>query len=223
MKKFLFAGLLFATMYSLSSCNDKNKQNNPSETNASQNEGQALKIAFINIDSMQTSLDYFQAKTVEFEKESEAIQNELMGIQRNIQNTAASMNKRIQNKDISDLEIQSTQKKLENMQINLQKKQESLSMSLMKKQAEFNNTLLAMLNTFTEEFNKEKGYDVIFTNTSAIYSNPKFNITSEFTPLFNDWINKKLKDEVMMKTFSEMGEKNAKSSTSKATDSIATE
>lgn len=167
------------------------------------------KVAVLDIDSMQSALDYYKTKTGEFNKEGEAIQNELIGIQRSIQNTAANLQQRIGNKDISDVEIANTNKRLESMQINLQKKQESLSMALMQKQQEFSMTLTAMMEAFTKEYNNEAKYDLILIKSAATFSRPEMDITADFTPKFNEWINKKLTDEVMMKTFSDMGRKKA--------------
>lgn len=198
--------VLISCIALFSACKDKSKttaEGTSTETNA------GMKVAVLDIDSMQSALDYFKTKSAEFEKENKAIQNELIGLQSNIQNTAANLQKRIGNKDISDVEIANTSKKIENMQINLQKKQESLSMALMQKQQEFSMTLTAMMESFTKEYNNEHKYDLILIKSTAPFSRPEMNITSDFTPKFNEWINKKLTDEVIMKTFSDMGKKKA--------------
>lgn len=200
-------GILALSLSALVACKENKKTANPSDSAKETESSKGLKVAIINIDSMQSSLDFFSSKSQEFAKEESAIQNELVGMQKSLQGTAANLSKRIQNKDISDVEIQNIQKRMENTQISIQRKGESLGAALMKKQMEFNNMLHAMLDAFTEEYNKEHGYDLILSNTSAVYSRPQMNITSDFTPKFNDWINKKLTDQAMMKTFQGMSEK----------------
>lgn len=187
-------------------CKEKTNNKNTTETEKSS----GLKVAVIDIDSMQSVLDFFKTKSAEFAKEQEAIQNELIGIQRSIQNTAANLQKRIQNKDISDVEVQSISKKIEGMQASLQKKQENLGGSLMKKQSEFSMTLTAMMEAFTKEYNSTAKYDLILIKSVAVFHQPAMNITADFTPKFNDWINKKLKDEAVMKSFAKQGEDKAK-------------
>lgn len=214
-KKIITSLGLILSLSILAACNNNNNTPTTSENKEATKSG--LKIAVLDIDSMQSALDYYKTKSEEFEKEQKAIENELLSLQRSIQNTANSLQKRIQSKDISDVEIQSTSKKIENMQINLQKKQENLGTALMKKQAEFSMILTAMMEAFTKEYNADAQYDLILIKSIAAFSQPEMSITADFTPKFNDWINKKLKDEAMMKVFSQKGEEKEKAKESEAT------
>lgn len=194
------------------SCNNSKPSDNNNTTSET-----FPKIAVLDIDSMQNALDFYKTKLEEFSKEQESIQNELTGLQRNIINTANNLQKRIENKDISDVDIAATQKKLENMQINLQKRQETLSMKLFEKQQEFNATLTAMMEQFTKEYNAQAGYDLIIVKSTTAFANPQLDITADFTPKFNEWINKKLKDEAAMKTFMELGKQKNENKTADST------
>lgn len=198
---------LVCSLLLLAACTDKGQKNNGNAADTEQQTG--LKIAVLDIDSMQSVLDFYKSKMEEFTKEQNAIQNELNSIQRNIANTAAGLQKRIANKDISDVDIANTNKRLENMQINLQKKQESLSMALMEKQQEFSLTITAMMEAFTKEYNAEAGYNLILIKSTAPYADPSMDITADFTPKFNEWINQKLKDDALMRAFAESSKQKA--------------
>lgn len=206
-QKIILICALFCSLIFITACSNNGQKDKNSTEDAEQNKG--LRIAVLDIDSMQSALDFYKTKMEEFGKEQNAIQNELSSMQRNIANTAAGLQKRIAAKDISDVDIANTNKRLENLQISLQKKQESLSIALMEKQQEFSLTITAMMEAFTKEYNSEAGYNLILIKSTAPYSDPSMDITADFTPKFNEWINKKLKDEVMMKTFSDMGKKKA--------------
>lgn len=182
---------------------DAKKTNAGSDTKMPETTG--LKVAYIDLDSMQNGLDYFKTKRDEFLKEEEAINNELDRLQREIQNGYASFQSKIKANNISQADAEATQKRLAGMEMNYQKKQASLGNSLMKKQAEFNEGFSKLIDDFFKEYSVKHQYDFIYTQGAVktmLYVKEEYNITTEATKELNEWINSKKADQLLMKTLS---------------------
>lgn len=201
----LITGILLSTLF-FYACKDAKKDN----VEVSVKGDKALKIAYVNIDTMQEGLDLFQEKKKEFTQQEKAINEEISRLQRDIQNTAQNFQNKIQNRNISEQEAQQTQRKLENMQVNLQKKNESLGSSFMEKQAKFNEEFTKMIDEFFLEYNKDKGYDFILTQgpvKSVLYHDPKYDITQDVIKEMNVWIKNRKTDKVLENVVSDTAKK----------------
>ena len=76
------------------------------------------------------------------------------------------------------------------MQQSLATREQALTEQLLKEQDEFNKDLKSKLDQFLEEYNKDKGYDFIFTYTESgaiLYANDALDITQDII----DGMNKK--------------------------------
>lgn len=200
-KSVIIVGILM-TIIGLYSC----KNDNAKSTNNATTTDKTLNIAYVNLDSMQEGLEYFQTKKEEFAKQESAINAEMERLQRDIQNAANAFQRKIDNKNISPVEAENTQKRLQNMQINLQKKQSSLTNSFMEKQAKFNDEFTTMIDDFFVEYNKSKGYDFILTQgpvKSVLYYEPKYDITQDVIKELNVWIKNRKLDNTLNKVVSD--------------------
>lgn len=163
---------------------------------------QQLNIAFVQLDSLQNNLDYYLEKKKEFEAKQKAIDLELSNMQKNIQNQYQAFQRKIERKNISEVEAENTQRTLANLGQQLQQKQQNLNNNIMQKQGEFVEELTALMNEYMAEYNKEKNYDFIFTEgpvKSVLFVKPAHDITNEVAKGMNDWIKKKKVKEAFPK------------------------
>ena len=167
-----------------------------SETAMTSSDGHtlAIPVAYINVDSLLEnylfSIDLNEILT----RKSENVRAHLVQEARSFQSEVENFNYKLQNNAFA------TQQRAEQEQKRLQKKQEDLqaldekqTQELYEENQRMNEQLRDTVMTHLKEFNKTKGYQIIYSNTSSTLVSPilwaedVYNITAEFT----DYLNKK--------------------------------
>jgi outer membrane protein len=140
-----------------------------------------LRIAFVNIDSLEAHYGYFQQKKVELAKKQEAIQNDLAGRAKALQNEVAQLQKKAPT--MTQTEGEAAQKSIMQKQQALQQREQDLRQQFMEEQQQFNMDLHARLDRFLQKYNADKHYTYILSYSEGVsdilYKDPAKDITAD--------------------------------------------
>ncbi len=158
-----------------------NKNSQAEKTNQTEIKDNRLKIAYVNLDSLEANYTYFQKKGAELDKKKQSIQKELATKSQAIQSDIKKLQEKAKTGTMTQAEGQAAEKKIMQKRQALQKRQQQLQNQLMQQQQSFNEDLHNRLNGFLEKYNQGKHYDYIFSYSSGLspilYKNKAYNIT----------------------------------------------
>jgi outer membrane protein len=140
------------------------------------------KIAYIDIDSLESNYEYLKNKKEEFKNRQAQAESELERAAAKMQNDANSVQQKMQAGTLTKTEYEDAQKRLEQMQQSLMTRKQALTDQLMKEQDDFNKNLKNRLDAFLADYNKDKHYDYIFSygnGGSILYTNKALDITKD--------------------------------------------
>jgi outer membrane protein len=164
----------------------KNVNHTDSSSTPGSNAGAPLtaggRIAYVDLDSVEAHYEYFKEKKSELEKRQQAIDNELKGNLRALQNEAADFQRRANNNQLTQSEGEAAQRTLMEKQQQLEAKRQNLSQQYMEQEAKFNEDLQKRLDDFLKIFNSDKKYAFIFSYRSGasniLYKDESLDITA---------------------------------------------
>ncbi len=164
----------------------KNAKNTDTSSTSGSNAGAPLtaggRIAYVDLDSVEAHYEYFKEKKSELEKRQQAIDNELKGNLRALQNEAADFQRRANNNQLTQSEGEAAQRTLMEKQQQLEAKRQNLSQQYMEQEAKFNEDLQKRLDDFLKTFNSDKKYAFIFSYRSGasniLYKDESLDITA---------------------------------------------
>lgn len=140
------------------------------------------RIAYVNLDTFNAKYDYLKSKREDFEKKQEGMKAELERSAKQFQNDAVAYQRKVQAGTISEAEAQATEKRLMQMQQSYKTREEALTGQLLDEQDAFNKELKQKLDSYLEEYNKDKKYDFILSYSAGspiIYANKALDITED--------------------------------------------
>lgn len=184
----LLASLFLLCTIAFISC-DKKNAGSKAISDAVKNDNTGLKIAYVNIDTLQNNLDFFKVKKEEFDKKEAAARGELATLQRNLQNEYVAFQKAAQAGTLTQADGEAKQKRLGQMQENLQTKQANLEADFAKQLDEFNQELKKRLDDYLAKYNKDKHYDFILSHgngSQILLANPAYEITADVIKGMNE-------------------------------------
>ncbi len=179
----LGAGVAFMLFLHFSS---KGKTVNAStSSNAS---SQNLKIAYVDLDSIQEKYDYYQEQMKEFEKKKEAADRDLNSAFQKIEGERQAFIKR--GESITQAEAENFQRVYQGKLQNLEEQKRVLENNIAGEGAKTLEVLKGKINDFLGEYNKSKGYSYIFSYSSGVnvlfYKDTTYNITDEVVKGLNE-------------------------------------
>jgi outer membrane protein len=138
------------------------------------------RIAYVDIDTLESHYEYLKEKKDDFEKRQDQIEAELQRSAQQLQNDYVSLQQRAQAGTLTQAE--GAQKRLLQGQQSLETRKQSLAEQLLKERDLFNEEIHTLLDSFLTEYNKDKGYDYILTYTRSgqiMYADKRLNITQD--------------------------------------------
>lgn len=154
-----------------------------------------LPIAYINIDSLILNYQFAKDANESLTRRQEDSRLTINTKARQLQMEMAEFQKKLENNAFLSRE------RAENEQVRLQKKQQELqemdaklSQQLMQVQQKMSEELRDTINKFMKEYNKDKKYEIIISNTSSdniLYADKGYDITDEVTKILNERCSKK--------------------------------
>jgi outer membrane protein len=163
-----------------------NKKDTAAKTETKTTEAKATppsgKIAYVNMDTLESKYEYLKNKRAELEKETAQLDAEIGRMTQSFQNEYVAFQKKAQAGTLTQAEGEAGQKRLGEMQQNIEMRQKNAGAQLMKKQDAFNKDLQSRLDTYLAKYNAEKNYDYILSYTKGgpiMFANKALDITEE--------------------------------------------
>lgn len=151
-----------------------------------------LKIAYVDLDSIQENYNYYKEKMDEFERRKESADRDLNNAFQKIENERIAFVQK--GNAITQVEAENFQREYTRKMQNLENQKKSLENNIQSEGVKTMEELKKKINEFLTEYNKEKGYSYIFSYSSTInilfYKDTALNITNEVVSGLNDAYNK---------------------------------
>ena len=189
--KMIVNGLLALTaVFGFSQCAEKNTNaTSAAPQTAAITSGSNMKIAYVEIDSLLTKYNFWNDLNEQMIKKEENIRTTLNEKGRKLEAEAKEFERKVQNNGfISRERAEQEQMRLVKQQNELQQLQQKLSEELAMENQKNSLQLRDSINSFLKMYNKNKGYDLIISNSgfdNLLYANPAFNITNEIVEGLN--------------------------------------
>ncbi len=148
-----------------------------------------MRVAYVDIDTLESHYTYFKAKKEEFELRQKQIDAELEKMANALQNDYVALQKKAQAGQMTESEGEAAQQSLMKRQQEIEMKRQNLGTKYLKDQEDFNKELHDDLYSYIEEYNADKGYDYILSYSkdgSILYANDAYNITEDIISGMNE-------------------------------------
>jgi outer membrane protein len=147
-----------------------------------------LKIAYVDLDSIQEKYEYYRAKMTDFDKKKENADRELNSSFQKIENERVAFVQRGNN--ITQVEAESFQRDYTRKMQNLENQKRVMENQIQEEGIKTMEELRKRINEFLDEYNKTQGYSYIFSYSAGLnvlfYKDPVYNITNEVVNGLND-------------------------------------
>lgn len=177
----LTIGMIIAVAMMITACGKGESQNVENVKNGKAS-CEVLKIAYVEVDSINSQYEYCKEYTEILKKKSETIQSTLNTKAIALQKQLADFQSKMQNGTIrSEEEANKQQTVLQQKQMQLQELQQSLAEEFEKEQNKFNADLRDSLQNFLKSYNKTHGYTYIISKAgdNILWAEKKYDITKD--------------------------------------------
>ncbi len=161
---------------------DNKKQSVNPATQNTDSAGNEFKIAYFDIDSLQTHYSYFNDVSEQIRQKENAVTNELAGLQSRFQKKIADWQQKIQSNTMTQAEGEQAEREYARMQQEYEQKQISLNQDLQKFRMEKLTEIRNRIETFLTEYNKEKNYAFILSYEPGFmlyYKDTAYDVTKD--------------------------------------------
>lgn len=181
MKNYYIMALAMAA--ALTSCSKDGEAGEAAETKGGMTEAQAVqKIAYVELDSIMSQYQLYLDYEVVLKDKGAQIQNTLAQKQRNLEQHAASLQKKYENGGFTTKdELEAAQNQIQNEQLQLQQTAEKLNAEFNIEQERINQEARDSIQAFLKEYNKTRKYDFVMVKAgdNLLIANPKYDITAD--------------------------------------------
>ena len=140
-----------------------------------------LKIAYVDLDSIQEKYDYYREKMTEFEKKKEGADRDLNNSFQRIENERVAFVQK--GNAITQVEAEAFQRDYARKMQNLEQQKANMERQIQEEGIKTMEELKKKINAFLTNYNTTKNYSDIFSYSSSInvlfYKDTAFNITNE--------------------------------------------
>lgn len=154
-----------------------------------------FRIAYFDIDSLQTHFEYFKKVSSEMKARENAMTVELRTLENSYQKKIKEWQDRGAN--MTQAEGEAAQREYAQMQQRYQKRQMDLEQELQKQKVDLMTDLRKKVEDYLKEYNKEKGYAFILSYEPGFmlyYKDTLYDITNDVISGLNKKYKSKLKD-----------------------------
>lgn len=171
----------FAMMILFSQC--AGQSTSPATNNAPAQGATDLKIAYVEIDSLLAKYNFCIDLNEAMVKKSENVRLTLNQKAKDLEKHQREFQTKVQNNAyLSQERAEQEYKRIAKLEQDLQELSNKLQTELMSEQEKNSLLLRDSINAFMKEYNKEKGYSFIISNTNLdnlLYADEQYNITQE--------------------------------------------
>jgi outer membrane protein len=172
----LAAGILISLALFIS-----NKNQTGSSSTTKVGVPQSLKIAYVDLDSIQSKYTFYQEKMQEFEKKKESADRDLNSAFQKIDNERVAFLKR--GESITQAEAENFQRVYQGKMQNLEEQKKIMENNIAEDGLKTMEELRKKMNDYLEEYNKKATYSFIFSYSAGMnvlfYKDSAYNITTE--------------------------------------------
>jgi outer membrane protein len=151
-----------------------------------------LKIAYVDLDSIQEHYSYFREKMDDFERKKGNADRDLNNAFQRIENERVAFVQK--GNAITQVEAEAFQREYTRKMQNLENQKKTLENNIQQEGVKTMEELKKKINEFLTEYNKTKGYSYIFSFSSTInvlfYKDTAYDITNEVLAGLNEAYNK---------------------------------
>ncbi|HYH16710.1 MAG TPA: OmpH family outer membrane protein [Flavisolibacter sp.] len=170
---------------------------NPSSTKAANNQNvsaanaKGFKIAYFEMDSVETSFQMVKDVKAELTRKEEAIGTELERMEKTYRNKVAQY--QAQGANMTQVQSEMAQRDVMQMQQNMQSRRQSLEQEYQDLQMRKLKDVKSKIEDFLKQYNTDKGYTYIFAYEPGIfyYKDTTYNITADVIKGLNQQYGKK--------------------------------
>lgn len=156
-----------------------------------------LPIAYVNVDSLLLNYQFAKESNETLLKKQEDSRLDLNVQARQLQGEMAEFQRKLENNAFLSRErAEQEQNRLMRKEQDLQQLNAKLSQELMEVQQKVSEELRDTINAFLKEYNKDKKYEMIISNTASdniLLANEGYDITQDVIEVLNERYNKKKK------------------------------
>ncbi len=149
---------------------------------------QDLRVAYIDLDTLQKYYEYFKLKNEEIERERQRIENEIQGSLNKLEKDRVDFLKKGQ--AITQIEAEKFQQEYQNRYQQLQSRQQTLQSQHMEKQSTAIEDIQKRIDAYLKEYNQTAKYSFIFStganNPTLYFKDSAFNITPQIVKGLNE-------------------------------------
>lgn len=172
----LAAGILVSLVLFIS-----NKKQAGGTSTTKDDVSQSLKIAYVDLDTIQSKYTFYQEKMQEFEKKKEMADRDLNNAFQKIDNERVAFLKR--GESITQAEAENFQRLYQGKMQNLEEQKKNMENNIAEDGLKTMEELRNKMNDFLEEYNKNAKYSFIFSYSAGMnvlfYKDSAYNITAE--------------------------------------------
>ncbi len=151
-----------------------------------------LKIAYVDLDTIQENYEYYKEKMNEFEKKKERADRDLNSAFQKIENERITFVQK--GNAITQIEAENFQREYTRKMENLENQKRSMENSIQQEGVKTMEELKKKINDFLTIYNSTRDYSYIFSYSSTIsmlfYKDTTYNITKEVVAGLNEEYNK---------------------------------
>ncbi|MDA3865257.1 MAG: OmpH family outer membrane protein [Salinivirgaceae bacterium] len=170
-------------------------ETNTSETSVSE-QGNQLKIAYINVDSLLLEYKLAQELNKKITDQQKQSQRELETKMQRFQKNYQDFQEKVQRRGfLTQASAEAQQQELLAEQQQLEQLNQELSGRLMQQEQQLNQELYDTISNYVIQFNKQRKYDLILSNTmigTVMYGKAKLNITNDVLRKLNERYDKRM-------------------------------
>ncbi len=151
------------------------------------------KVAYIDLDSLQSSYEYYKVLKADFEKQQANSNNQVADLQRRYQ--ARAMQLQQKGATMNQQEQEAAMKEINQMQQGLQAKKQELDNALYNANSKMKEDILKKIQDFLKVYNSDGRYDYVFSYEPGFmfYKDSALNITPDVINGLNDLYKKEKK------------------------------
>ncbi len=179
--------IAFASILMFAQCTPSANEQT-AQTVQTEQTGNALKVAYVNLDSLMSKYNFAQDINKEMMRKEEDIKMKLTEKYKALQADQADFERKYKNNVYATPErAQSEYNRIVEKEQEIVQLEQNLTLEFEREGLLKNQALRDSINKFVEEFNKEAGYDFIITKLgeNLLYANPAYDVTNQITEGLN--------------------------------------
>lgn len=163
----------------------------PNPINAENGQKESSKVAYIDLDSLQSNYTYYKKIKADFEQKQSAANNEIGGMQKKYQTRAMQLQQK--SSTMNQQEQEAAMQEINKMQQDLQSRKQEIDNDLYNYNSKMKEDILSRIQNFLKDYNKDGKYSYIFSYEPGFmfYKDSTLNITSDVVEGLNSIENKK--------------------------------